>query len=236
MGVTKANVGRNIVWANSDNPHRPYDAIGPQCNKILEDFIRLPMTAAAIPEAYTTTLVNASTIALVASGAALGGRMVITTDAAENDGAQMQALGEAFLPTANNKIYFGCKFQVSAATQSDFLVGLTITDTTALGGVTDGIYFRKIDETTACNFVIETASTETATAALTIVAATDYTLEFYWDGAALYFYVDGVLGGTPVLTNIPTAEYMTPTIAFLTGAAAVITMTVDWMRTIQITQ
>lgn len=232
MAVEKTTVGRNTVWADSVYPFRWYRAVGPDVNQVLEDFVNTPYIAANAIGNYTTTLVNLSTHALVAGN--LGGAMLITTAGAENDGAQLQALGEAFLPTAANRIYFGCKFQVSAATQNDFLVGLAITDTTAIAGLTDGIYFRKIDETTACNFVIETASTETATAALLVTAATDYVLEWTWDGTALKFYVNDALVGTPAVTNIPTAEYMTPTIAFLTGAAAAVTMTVSWMRCIQI--
>ena len=54
------------------------------------------------------------------------------------------------------------------------------------------------------------------------------------DGNKIEFYVDGVLTGTPVLTNIPTTEYMTPTIAYLTGEAAAHTMTVSWMRAFQL--
>jgi hypothetical protein len=166
---------------------------------------------------------------------ALGGDLLITTAGAENDGVNMQALGEAFLPTASNKIYFGISFQVSEATQSDFLVGLAISSTDALGGVTDGIYFRKVDGATTCNHVIETGSTETETTAVTIEAATDYILEWYWDGSALYYWVDGTRGTTPAITNIPTAEYMSPIIHFLTGDNAAITMTVHWMRCISVT-
>ena len=232
MGVTKTTIGRNTVWADSTLPYRWYDAIGPGISKVIEEFVSLPMLAAGTPAAYTTTAVNASTVALVTGN--LGGAAVFTTAAAENDGVQIQALGDAFLPTNVNKIYFGCKLQISAATESDFLAGLCITDTTAITDVTDGIYFRKIDGTAVCNHVVETASTETATAAVTVVAATDYILEWVWDGAAITFYVDGVLTGTPAVTNIPTAEYMTPTLAFLTGAGAAITMTVSWMRCIQL--
>jgi len=228
MALTKTNLGRATVWYDATYPARPYWLVGPDANLLIEEFVDLPMLAAGTPSGYTTTLVNASTAALVAGN--LGGALLITTAGAENDGAQMQHLGEAFLPTASNQIYFGIKLQVSSATQSDFLVGLCITDTTVLGGMTDGLYFRKIDGTTTCNFVVETGSAETETAALTVVAATDYILEFWWDGSALNFYVDGVLTGTPAITYIPTAEYLTPTIAFLTGSAAAITMTVAWMR------
>lgn len=231
--VSKTTVGRAIVWADADYTHRWLDAVGPGVNKVIENMVNLPMLAAGTPAAYTTTLVGASTTALV--GGALGGALLITTAAAENDGVNMQALGEAFLPIAGNRMYFGAKLQISNATESDFLVGLTITSTAALGGVTDGIYFRKIDGTTACTFVVETASTETSTAALTVVAATDYILEWVWDGAAITFYVDGVLTGTPAVTNIPTVEYMSPIIEFLTGSGNARTMTVSWMRAICIT-
>ena len=71
-------------------------------------------------------------------------------------------------------------------------------------------------------------------AALTVVAATDYILEFYWNGTNISFYVDGVLIGAPVLTNIPHALYMTPSIAFQNGEAVAKTMTIDWMRCIQV--
>jgi hypothetical protein len=230
-GITP--IGRSIVLQDTVYSHRWYDAIGPACQKVLAEFVRPYYLAASNIGGWTTTLVNASTHALVAG--ALGGNLLITTAALENDGAQLQVSAASFLPLAANRIYFGCKFQVSAATESDFLVGLTVVDTTAIGGVTDGIYFRKIDGTAVCNFVIEgNAGTETETAALTVVAATDYILEWIWDGTYIQFYVDGVLGGAPVLTNIPTANYLTPTIAYLTGAAAAITMTVDWLRCIQI--
>ena len=232
MALTKTTLGRATVWYDADYPARPYWMVGPDANILIEEFVNFPMLAAGTPAAYTTTLVNASTVALV--GGNLGGAAVFTTAGAENDGVQIQALGEGYLPNSQNQIYFGIKLQISDATQSDFLVGLCITDTTAIAGLTDGIYFRKIDETTTCNFVVETGSTETATEALTVVAATDYILEFWWNGTALNFYVDGVLTGTPAVTYIPTTEYLTPTIALLTGAGAVKTMTVSWMRVGQV--
>ena len=232
MALTKTNLGRATVWYDATYPARPYWMVGPDSNIFIEEFVDFPMLAAGTPAAYTTTLVNASSVALVDGN--LGGAAVFTSAGAENDGAQIQALGEAFLPTSTNQIYFGAKLQVSNATQCDFLAGLCITDTTTLGGMTDGIYFRKVDETTTCNFVVETGSAETETAAQVMVAATDYIFEFWWNGSALNFYVDGVLTGTPAITYIPTAEYLTPTLAFLTGSADARTMTVSWMRAGQV--
>jgi acyl transferase domain-containing protein len=95
--------------------------------------------------------------------------------------------------------------------------------------------FRKVDGVTACNFVLENGSTETETAVLTVAANTYYTVEFVWNGAAIDSWVDGVLQTRPVLTNLPQAQTLTPSIAFLSGAAgAGKTMTIDWMRAIQI--
>jgi hypothetical protein len=232
MALTKTTLGRATVWYDALYPARPYWLVGPDANLVIEEFVDLPLLAGGTPAACTTTLVGASTTALAAGN--LGGALVVTTADSDNDGAQMQWLGEAFLPTSSNQIYFGIKLQISDATQSDFLVGLCITDTTVLGGMTDGLYFRKVDGATACTFVVETGSAETETAACTITAATDVILEFWWNGTALNFYVDGVLTGTPAITYIPTAEYLTPTIAFLTGDDAAITMTVSWMRAGQV--
>ena len=47
------------------------------------------------------------------------------------------------------------RFKLSDATQSDALVGLAITDTTAIDGVTDGIFFTKDDGDTNLDFVVE---------------------------------------------------------------------------------
>ena len=230
--VSKTTSGPHTIWVDGSEPQRWLDVWGPEVNKVVEEFVNTPFASANNIASCTTTLVNASTAALVAGS--LGGSLLITTAGAEDDGANIQWLGEAFLPAAGNKMYFGIKFQVNEATENDFLVGLAITSTGALGGVTDGIYFRKVDGSTTCSFVVESVSTETSTTALTVAANTDYILEWTWDGYQIEFYVDGTLTGTPALTNIPTAEYMSPIIQYLAGAAAVKTMTVSWLRAFQI--
>ena len=212
------------------------DAFGPSVVKFIDEFVYTPFDGADNPAAYTVTLVEAgageSTLALKAG--ADGGTLLITTDAAEDDGVNLQAKGEAFKPLTY-PIYFGCRFKISEATQSDFLIGLCITDTDLLGGVTDGVYIRKVDASTTMAFVLEKDSTETSTNYGTAVAAdTWYKFEFYFDGTNIDWYLNDTLQTRPVTTNLPNDEFLTPSVHFLTGAAAAITIEVDYLRAIQI--
>jgi hypothetical protein len=234
-------MGLNMKWVHGalvyHDGQRWFDAFGPNVAKALEDFIGTPFSAADQMAGWLATLVEAgageTTVALKAG--ADSGALVITADANEDDGANVQMLGEAFKLASGKPLYFGIKFQVSEATQSDFLLGLTITDNDALGAVTDGIYFRKVDGSTTCNLVLEKDSAETEAAALTVVAATDYVLEFYFDGTNVSFWVNGVEGTRPAVTNLPDDEWLSPIMHFLNGAAgADKNLEVDWIRTIQI--
>lgn len=187
---------------------------------------------------WTVTAVGASTAAMT-DGAF--GRLLLTTAAAENDGVQLQKVGEAFLPVAGKKMWFKTKFQVSAATESDFLFGIAVTDTTAIAasgdGVTDGIFFQKDDGSTSvtlyCQKDTTTGQTSAASVA-TIVAATDIELAFEFDGVSnIKYWVDGVHKGNLSVTTTPSAflpdTECRVTMAFLTGAAAAITCSIDYI-------
>ncbi len=240
MGFHSKWVHSNLVYYVQGNEQRWIDAQGPEVAKVIENFASLPMAGADNPSAYTITLVEAgageSTVALTAG--AQGGDLLITTDANDNDGVNMQLTGEPFKFDTTNKYpcYFGISFQASEATQSDFLVGLAITDTTLLAGVTDGVYFECLDASTDINFVLEKDSTETTSAAAvgTFADATDVILEFYFDGTNIDAWVNGSLQTRLATTNLPDDEFLTPSIHFLTGDASAETMSVHWMRTIQI--
>jgi hypothetical protein len=234
-------MGLNMKWVHGalvyHDGQRWFEAVGEKVSKFLEDFVTTPFTGADAPSGYTVTLVEVgageTTVALKAG--ADNGALVITADANDNDGANVQALGEAFKLASGKPVYFGVKFQVSEATQSDFLLGLAITTTDALGGVTDGIYFRKVDASTTCNLVLEKDSAETEAAAVTIAAATDYVLEFYFDGTNVDFWVNGVQGTRPAMTNLPDDEWLSPVMHFLNGAAgAGKNLEIDWIKAIQI--
>ena len=238
MSQTKIKYLHNAaVLYNDDQPWRWFDAFGPSVCKHVTHFESLPMEAANNPSDWTATLVNASTVALAAN--ARGGHMVITTAGADNDGVNMQMVGESYSFVGQYPLYFGIKFQISEATQSDFLVGMAITDTDLVTAVTDGVYFRKVDGSTVVEFVLEKDSLETATACDVAAADTWVTYEFYYDGINISAYVDDELIVTfdaTAVTNMPDDEDLTPSIHMLTGDNAAETMTVDWLRVIQINE
>jgi len=233
-------VGGQLVFYDGTEPQRWVEAFGPDVCAFKEEFVKTAFSSADNLAAAKTTLTETggggdSTVALEAGAA--GGVLLITTDNADNDGAVIQWLGEAFQLASGKECYFGCKFKISEATQSDFLVGLAITDAEndPLGGLTDGIYFRKVDAATTLNFVLEKNATETATAYGTAIEAdTWYTVEFYFDGTAVAWYVNGTEQTAPATTNLPDDEFLTPTVQFLTGTTSAITMRVDWVRAFQI--
>lgn len=234
MGIKAKYLRGNLVYLDGQ---RWFDAVGPDVIQFVDHFVQTPFASADNMAGWTTTLVEAgageTTVALKAG--ADTGTLLITTDAAENDGANIQLQGEAFTFASAYPLYFGVRFKISDATQSDFLLGLCITDTDLLGGMTDGIYFRKVDGSTTMAFVLEKDSTETSTNYGTAIAAdTWYILEFYFDGTNVDWYVNGVAQTRPATTNLPNDEYLTPSIHVLTGEAVAKTAEVDWLRVIQV--
>jgi hypothetical protein len=234
-----AEISGNLVFVDPSYPHRWLDAVGPNVVKVVEDFQYTPFDGADAPAAWTTTLVEGgggeTTLALV--GGANGGELLITSDAGENDGANMQAKGECFSFASAYRAYFGIRYKMSEATQSDFLAGLCITDTDLLGGLSDGIYFRKVDAATAISFVLEKDSTETEVASVDVQAANTYAwLEFTYDGTYVNVYVDGAKVAQIVASNanFPNDEFLTPSVHYLTGEAVVHTCTIDKIVAIQI--
>lgn len=236
-GLHSRHIGKNLVWYDGNNRRSIIDAIGPDVFKCIHDFTGPVVATSDALVGWTTTLVEAglggeSTVTIPDASA---GVLLLTTDNAENDGINLQKIGENFSVSSSQQMtYFGLRFKVSEKTQSDFLVGLCITDTTLLGGLSDGVYFRKVDGSAIVEAVTEKDSTETAVAAVhTMVDDTYVTMEFFFDGTSVEFFVNGTSMGRST-TNIPDDELLTESIHFLTGEAAVKTMSIDWIRAIQI--
>lgn len=186
---------------------------------------------------WTVTVVDGGTdgAATQAIADAAGGVLLCTTDDAENDGVNFQLKGESFKLASGKALWFEARVAASDATQSDFLVGLAVTDTDLLGAVTDGVYFRKVDGSASVAFVTEKDSTETSTAAVhTAANATYVRLGFWFDGnGSVFAYVDGVLVATHT-TNIPDDEELRVSFQYLTGATGVDTFGVDYIKAVQV--
>lgn len=163
-----------------------------------------------------------------------GGVLLLTNTAADNDLVALQKKGESFTFTAGKETFFKARLKVSNATQSDFVIGLQITDTTPLA-VSDGVYFLKADDAATVDFKVVASSTATTASAIaTLADDTYYTFAFYYDGAS---YVNYYIGtdtlnptylGRSVVTNLPTTE-LTVSFALQNGSAAVRTMSVDYI-------
>ena len=166
----------------------------------------------------------------ITSGA--GGQLLITTNDADNDSEELQLKGESFLIDGSKRAFFSVRFKLSDATQSDALVGLSITDTTAIDGVTDGIFFTKDDGDTNLDFVVEKDSTETETTGVhTMVNDTFVTASFYVDPNAskVYYAIDNAEPVGVVNTNLPDDEELTVTLAIQAGEAAAKSLVVDYV-------
>lgn len=165
-----------------------------------------------------------------------GGVLVVTNDDADNDADFLQWAGgsggviESFKFESGKKLWFKSRFKVSDATQSDFIMGLQITDTTPLA-VTDGVYFRKDDGDTNLDFVVIKDSTATTEAAISTVSDDTYlSVGFYYDGAnAIHYFVNDLEKGKSVVTNLPDDEELTISFGIQNGEAAAKVMSVDYI-------
>jgi len=184
-----------------------------------------------------TTTEGGSGAATEALGDGDGGLLVVTNDDADDDSDEFQWAGgsggviESFKYEAAKGLYFKTRFKVNDATQSDFAVGLVITDTTVIDGTTDGIFFRKADGATSIELVIEKDSTETTVSCGDAADDTFMTLGFYYDPRIRKFsvYKDNVKVGSAVNTNAPDDEELAVTFAIQNGAAAAKVMTMDYI-------
>lgn len=176
-----------------------------------------------------------------AIGNIAGGVLVVTNDNFDNDGDNFQWAGgagaakETFKYTEGKKLQFAARFKLSRV-DGDFFAGLYITDTDPVGGLTDGIYFRKLAADTGLSLVAEKDSTEsTATAIETLVADTWYDIEFYYDGAnsRIEGYVDGVRACSIPLTNAPDDEELALSFAVQNGSANAGVLSLDYIGAAQ---
>jgi hypothetical protein len=160
-----------------------------------------------------------------------GGALLLTNDDADNDLDFLQLKGESFKLSTSKKAYFSARFKVSDATQSDFVIGLQITDTTPLA-TTDGVFFIKDDGDTNLDFIVEKDSTSTDTTAIhTMEDDTFVTVTWFIDPDAskVFYSVNNAAPVSVVNTNLPDNEELTVSFGIQNGAAAAKTMTIDYV-------
>lgn len=168
-----------------------------------------------------------------------GGVLLITNDAADNDADFFNKVGESFKFQSGKELFFKARFKVSDATQSDFIMGLQITDTTPLA-VSDGVYFRKDDGDANLDFVVIKDSTATTATAITTVSdATYITVAFYYNGKDAIKYYAGTdtlnptYRGSSVITNLPDDEELTISFGIQNGEAVAKTMSIDYILAVK---
>lgn len=163
-----------------------------------------------------------------------GGVLLITNDAADNDNDFFQKVGESFKFETGKKLWFKARFKVSDATQSDFVIGLQITDTSPLD-VTDGVFFQKDDGDANLDFHVEKNNTATSASAIhTVVSDTYLSVGFYYNGVdAVEYFVNDVKLGTSATTNLPDDEELTISFGIQNGEAVAKTMSVDYILAVK---
>ena len=180
---------------------------------------------------WTVTETDAASTQALADVA--GGALLIRITAADNDLVGMQLGREAFLPADNKQIWFKTIIQVSDATQSDFLVGLSDTDTGLPTPPSDGITFYKLDGETNIRFQVAKAGVTSEESNVgTFVAATDFELGFKVSGTHLVEAYVNNFKVADLQTNIPTTE-MRVSLAVRNGEAVAKTMLVKQVIAVQ---
>lgn len=213
----------------------------PQYYTFFDDFSRFLGAASGVAD-WLTTLIDVGTgTTSVALQDAFGGIVRITTAGNEDDGAMVQWEGansadvaETFTFVAGKRSWFAARFRMSSVTQSDFIIGLAIADTTPLDA-SDGVFFLKPDGSAVLSLTSKIVTPVTASVAVgTLVATTWYEFAFEYNGVdAINAYVklsDGTWGGAGSIgiTALPTTE-LAVTFGFQNGEAAAATCDIDWI-------
>lgn len=243
MATVKNKLINNAyVLYDADYKNRILDAWGEGVVKKILDVGHAPVSSLPAEFAVTTT----GSTPTVVNSATAGSIFDITNTTAEYSGVNMQILGTAFAFTAAKPFYFGIKVKIGGtgtpATDADLLLGLSLIKTAIVNTSSshaiassgnEGIYLFKPSASTTGTFYSYLAGTLTNSAAYgTALTTTAFVVELFWDGYALYAYVDNSLVGT-FSGSLPTVA-LTPTINYRSGAGGVAdTLRVDWMRCIQ---
>ena len=240
MSVDIVSINDALAFRDSSLPWRIYDAVGSGVVKHEENFAAWPVDdTTGDPTEWTPTITEAGADTTTVITDKAGGALLITCAGNEDDGVNLQlgqVAGESVKLDGSYPLYCGIRLAVNDADQVDLFFGVGVTDTDWSGGITDGVYFSSVDESAAVNFVTEKNSVESAVAVATLVDDAFITLEFYYDGATIYAYVNGVEAASIAAgsATFPDDEELRLTLEFLSGEATANTCTVEWLRMVHI--
>jgi hypothetical protein len=170
-----------------------------------------------------------------AAQAGRGGLIRLGNSAADNDNSWLQTANPTFQIVAGKKLFFSARVTPSDATQSDFVAGLQIAvATNNFLTPVNGIFFIKDDDAATIEFVSRAASAETTSGAIkTLVDATQYHLEFFYDGGAdLWASIDGTVLSRITPAALPSV-LMGATFGCQNGAAVAKTLDIDQVVVLQ---
>jgi|TARA_R100000700_G_scaffold2062_3_gene4587 hypothetical protein len=178
----------------------------------------------------TTEAGTGSASEAITSGA--GGHLLLTNAAGDNDLDFLQLKGEAFKLSTSKRAYFSARFKVSDVDQSDFVIGLGITDTTPLD-TTDGVFFISADGDAGLDFLVEKDNTNTSTEDVATMADDTFiTVSFFLDpdrSSQVYYSVNNADPVGVTNANLPDDEELTVSFGIQNGEAAAKTMTIDYV-------
>jgi hypothetical protein len=197
---------------------------------------------------WVLTKVGAATEALAQ---AIGGKLLLTTTAANNDRDCLQYAGNSgavvrqYALVPGKKLQFTSRVNLTSATAAPaaIVAGLHTISTDPINTPpTDGIYFRKALGSTRLFAVARVASVEVAIDTLTDMAInTDYDLEFYYDGSSksgslasvggtIVFFINQVrVASIPIANGPLAATLLALSFAIQNGTAVVNTLLLDFL-------
>jgi len=181
---------------------------------------------------WTITTTEAGTgSATEAVTSSAGGALLLTNAAGDNDLDFLQLKGEGFKLSTSKNAYFSARFKVNDVDQSDFVMGLGITDTTPLD-TTDGVFFISADGDAGLDFLVEKDNSATTTEDVATMADDTFiTATWFIDPNAskVYYSINNADPVGVAITNLPDDEELTVSFGIQNGEASAQTMTIDYV-------
>lgn len=165
----------------------------------------------------------------------LGGVLLVTNDNLDDDSDEFQKVGEAFSLVPGKPLWIEGGWKVSDATQSDFLFGLCMTDTTLIDGLQDGIWFQKDDGDANVDYHCDKDNTDsTGDTGVDMATATWMRLgmKVPADAKTVEYWLNGVQVASAT-ANIPDDELLRISFAIQNGEAVAKTLSGDYIKAVQ---